>query len=706
MLKDLDYYLVICEKPDAARRIAEAMGEPEELQLDGISIYVVKNSKYLPKIRNGAKDYVICSALGHLYTVDDPTGKRYVYPVFDLNWIPTYIAEKNKDGVKKRISVINKLAKNAKGFIHACDFDLEGETIGYNILKYACDGKENVALRAKFSTLTKDELRKAFEDAEIGLGGNLAEAGRARHIVDFLYGVNVSRALSESFYTANSKYRNVTIGRVQGPALAFVVNREIAIRTFVPTPYWTIIGEFEADGLRLVANYYKDRIDKLRDALDVKISCEGKIGLISKIKKTKVRFSPPTPFNTGDLQKEAYRVFGFSPSQTLRIAERLYLDALISYPRTSSQKLPTSIGYKRILKNLSLIQTYSKFCKELLLKELKPVQGKKDDPAHPAIYPTGELPKRELDEREKKIYDLIVRRFLAVFGDDAIRERVSAEISVNEHKFKLNGRRTVYEGWIKYYRPYTAIEDAPLPELKEGQELMVLSIVVNEKFEQHPPRYNQASLLDKMEKEGIGTKVTRSEIIRTLYDRGYVYGESMNASDVGFAVIESMRKFSPEIIKTEMTRSMERRLEDIELGKEESDYVIEEAINELMPILERIVNEEREIGKGIREAVVRTVRAQNLIGPCPICKVGVLTVIRSKRTKKRFVGCTNYSKGCRASAPLPQRGVIKSTNKTCEECGWPIIYVKLGKIPWKLCVNPNCVSKKKVTQVKAETKKV
>jgi DNA topoisomerase-1 len=180
----------------------------------------------------------------------------------------------------------------------------------------------------------------------------------------------------------------------------------------------------------------------------------------------------------------------------------------------------------------------------------------------------------------------------------------------------------------------------------------------------------------------------------------------MNASDIGFAVVEAMKKFSPEIIKTEMTRSMEKKLEDIELGKANGDHVIEEAINGLIPILERILGEEKAIGKGIREAVVRTVRAQNLIGPCPICKTGMLTVIRSRRTRKRFVGCTNYSKGCRAAAPLPQKGVIKAANKTCEECGWPIIYVKLGRIPWKLCVNPDCPTKKKVTEVKPKAKKV
>jgi DNA topoisomerase-1 len=416
---------------------------------------------------------------------------------------------------------------------------------------------------------------------------------------------------------------------------------------------------------------------------------------VDQVSRRLVKLAPPTPFNIGDLQREAYRAFGFSPSLTLRIAERLYLDALISYPRTSSQKLPPSIDYPKILRGLGRLAPYRQLVQELLAGPLKPREGAKDDPAHPAIYPTGEVPQRELDSRESKLYDLIVRRFFAVFGEEAHQERVRAHILVEGYGFKLAGRRTVKEGWLRYYGLYSGVEEAPIPPLEEGDRLQVVSIDVLEKFERPPPRYNQSSLLQKMEEEGIGTKTTRADIIKTLYDRGYVVGESMEVTDMGFKVVELMKRHSSIIVSTEMTRAIERDLEAIEQGTIRGEEVVERAILSLAEALPQIKGLEVEIGREIRKAVISTVRAQNLLGPCPVCGTGNLTIIRSIRSRKRFVGCTNYSKGCRASAPLPQRGSIKATGKACPHCNWPIIDVFTGRgRPWRLCVNPKCPGKK------------
>ncbi|MBI4258245.1 MAG: DNA topoisomerase I, partial [Thaumarchaeota archaeon] len=417
-----DYNLVVCEKPDAARRIAEALadGKPSRLNIGDIEVFAVQT---------GGESYVICSALGHLYTITDPWGAKTTYPVLDVEWAPTNLVEK-KPQIGRRIRVIEDLAKRAKEFVHACDYDLEGETIGYNILKYACGGKVN-ALRAKFSTLTNEELKEAFSSLKRGLGLRLAEAGRTRHVIDFIWGVNMSRALSESYYSSNRGYKMVSIGRVQGPTLSYVVEREVDIRTHLPTPYWAVTALVEKDTHRLTANYEEPKVLAREEAFRIKKACEGKIGVISNVKTTVVKQPPPTPFNIGDLQHEAYRVFGFAPSQTLRIAEALYLEALISYPRTSSQKLPPSINYSKILHGVSRIDQYSGHALEIANGPLHPRQGGKDDPAHPAVYPTGELPKRTLEARESKLYDLIVRRFFAVFGEDALRERISAVIAVS-----------------------------------------------------------------------------------------------------------------------------------------------------------------------------------------------------------------------------------------------------------------------------------
>jgi DNA topoisomerase-1 len=291
------------------------------------------------------------------------------------------------------------------------------------------------------------------------------------------------------------------------------------------------------------------------------------------------------------------------------------------------------------------------------------------------------------------LFDLILRRFLACFAEDAVRERVAAEIQVGDHLFRTTGRRTLRAGWIRYYTKYTGIEDREIPPLSKGDALSVVKVDCTEKFETAPPRYNQGSLLEKMEKESIGTKATRAETISTLINRGYVSGDSLVATDLGVSVIETMREFCPQIISTALTRETEAALEEVERGESDGTPFIERAIDLLATQIERLKMNELEVGQKMNDSAVQTVMSQSVIGACPMCKTGKLRIIRSFKTKKRFVGCTGYPDGCRASAPLPQRGTIKATNRPCRSCGWPVVYVRTGRYPWRLCVNVGCPSK-------------
>jgi DNA topoisomerase I len=666
--------------------VAEALadGRVESMKLYGVQAF---------SCRNGEKNYVICSALGHLYAVSDSFPRRDVYPTFDLEWFPTSQIEKRSGRGQGRIQAIRKLAANAAYFINACDFDVEGETIGYNVLRYACDGKESVALRAKFSTLTKDELVTAISEAKVDVGTGLAKAGRARHVLDFIWGINISRALAASLSASGASYRTISMGRVQGPTLAFVVEREIAIRNFVPTPYWKIGGVFEKEGSRIEAPHVTAKFLRKAEAESVKSRCEGKTGVVSKLTKSVFKDPPPFPFNTGDLQKEAFRVFGYPPSKTMKLAQRLYLDALISYPRTNSQKLPPTIRYKEILTRLAAFGGYGSLAEELMKGELRPREGEKIDNAHPAIYPTGERPTKALYSEELKLFDLIVRRFFACFAEDAVRERTGAKIQVGEDEFILSGRRTLRSGWIKYYSKYTGIQDRLMPKIREADELSVVKIDCDELFESRPTRFSQGSLLEKMERESIGTKATRADIISTLISRGYVTGNSVEATDLGLSVIEIMKEYSPQIISTSLTRETETGLEEIEGGTGDETELIERSITLLARQTGLLKASEIEIGNEMKRSATDATISQTVIGSCPICKTGRLRIIRSAKTKKRFVGCTNYSTGCRASAPLPQRGTISPKHSVCNDCGWPVVYVRLGRYPWRLCVNMECKSK-------------
>ena len=680
------YTLVICEKPDAARSVSEALaeGESRSEQIEGTTVY---------RFSRKGEHFVVCAAQGHVYGVSDPSAERTVYPVFDIEWYPSDLVDERSASAARRISAVRKLAAGASKFVNACDLDVEGETIGYNLLKYACGGKEKGALRATFSTLTVEDLVKAFDNLKPQVGQELARAGRARHAIDFVWGVNLSRALSQSALVNGHMYRTVSVGRVQGPTLRFLSERELEIREFVPIPHWRVMGTFERDGVKVTAAYARDRIETKIIADKIRRECVGEEAVVASLRRRPVQVGPPAPFNIGDLQKEAYRAFGYTPSRTLQIAERLYLGALISYPRTGSQRLPLSIDYVSVIQGLRRIHEYSAPAAELLKGELKPVQGAKSDTAHPAIHPTGEKPKRPLEASESAIFDLVVRRFLAAFGSSARRELTEATISVGAHRFRLAGGRTVFPGWMKCYGRYAGYRDVEVPSISEGERFRVVDVALEERFEQRPPRYNQSGLLEKMEKEGIGTKATRADIITTLVERGYVSGESMEVTELGLSVVETMTKYAPTIISTDLTREIEGKLEVIEGGRGNEAELMRETVRSIaIQVAELNANEEA-VGREIDSALTATVAKSFVIGKCPVCKAGDLKIIRSRATKKRFVGCSNYSKGCRTSAPLPQKGTIRSASRSCERCSWPIVYVVGGRRPWRLCVNPNCPGK-------------
>jgi len=679
--------LLLCEKPSAARRIARALdekGRPAERRIGRVPYYESERDK---------RSLIVVSALGHLYTVAPKVRDRNVYPVFDFEWVPRHEAERNAKEIEDWIKAISKLSKEADEFILATDYDIEGATLGYTILKYACGGKEKEAKRMKFSTLTTSELRKSYAELLDHIEFPMIEAGICRHLLDAIYGINLSRAMTLAAKRWSGRYATLSTGRVQGPTLKFLVDREREINCFVPVPFWRINAKVEIDGQLFDIEYEKKIIKNQREAAAIIEACKGKKGEIVKVEVREFRQKPPVPFDLGALQREAYSLFRYTPRRTADIAERLYLEALISYPRTSSQKLPRTINYQAILESLGRESRYRKLTKILLEKEeLVPNEGKGYDPAHPAVYPTGNLPERKLSIPERRIWDLVVRRFMAVFGDPAVKQSVKVSINVNGHTFYLRGRRILKEGWIIFYKPFVQIEDVILPPLEEGQLVEIKDLSLEQSFTKPPARYNPSSLLKKMEDEGIGTKATRADIIDTLYTRGYVSGERAVVSELGLDVIDVLSRYCPEVISVEFTRELEKSMENIQNGGEKLENVIEKAVNRLKPVLFRLKENERQVGQELSEAIRETQMSRRILGNCPVCGTGKLIIMRSRRSGKRFVGCTNFFKHlCKTSFPLPQKGTVTPANKVCSSCGFPMVQYKLkGKRPLTFCINLEC----------------
>ncbi|MGC9778371.1 MAG: DNA topoisomerase I [Candidatus Heimdallarchaeota archaeon] len=680
-------YLCISEKPTAAKRIAVALdqaGKPRKLpnprNLAKVPVYECR--------RNGDTIFVI-PALGHLYsTVEDSIGGWH-YPAFSYKWVPSYL-NNPKNKTRPFIAAFKKYSRDIDGVIIATDYDLEGEVIGAAIAKYACNKELTEVKRMKFSTLTKEDIVSSFENLNPTIDINLAHAGFTRHEIDWLFGINLTRALTLSIKHSTGRYKLISTGRVQGPTLKFVADRERNIQTFVPIPRWAIDARIVLEGEDVQLEYNKKFVPTLTEADKIVNDTKGSEGIVSKITSRQLTQNPPLPFNLGSLQSEAYRYFGYSPSRTLRAAESLYLNALISYPRTGSQQFAASINHKPILKNLAKIGLYSDRANKLLsLSKLKPTFGKKKDLAHPPIHPTGKRPAASLSSDAQNVYKLIVCRYLAIFGPPAVKKSLRLDIDFNGHIFHLRGMKVLKKGWLEFYAPFGKVDEVELPDLAEREKVKFASIIHKQSYTQPPARYNPNSLLKKMEEEELGTKATRASIIDILYSRGYIEDESINATDLGFAVIDTLEKNSPDIISIELTRDLEKDMESIATGEKDREIVLMESIKQLKNILESFYKKEKIIGVALQEQVQNLKQRQRMLGLCPVCKQGELIVTRSIRTKKRFVGCTGYYKKlCDWSAPIPQAGYAIPAKKNCKHCGFPMITIrKKGKRPYTICPN-------------------
>lgn len=684
------YTLIVTEKPDAAKRIANALDskhQPQRHLQNGIPYYTAQRNRQL----------VIVPAIGHLYTITQKR-KNSGYPVFEYQWLPRYRAEKKARQTKPWIDAIAKLSQNADMFIDACDYDIEGSLIGYNILKHACNEKHLTAKRMKYSTLTEEELIESYENPLPSLDFPSIEAGQTRHEADWLYGINLSRALTTAYKKQGKRYQILSTGRVQGPALKFLTTREKAITNFKPTAYWQIEANIQIGNRTLKATHAQNPTKTKTLADTILGKCRGKDGYVEKVETRQYALKPPFPFDLGTLQTEAYHFFGYNPKHTLDIAQKLYLNALISYPRTSSQQLPSTINYRAILQNISRARQYRNLTSMLLRQStLKPTNGPKTDSAHPAIHPTGKRTSDDLSTHESNLLDLIIRRFLATFSENATMRTVTATINISDEHFLLKGNHTTAEGWILFYQPYFRTQENPLPLLQEGQQVLNEAVTSQRNYTKPPSRYNPSTLLRKMEQAGIGTKTTRANIIQTLYDRKYIQNENIQPTDLGTKITEILQEQCPTIVSTKLTRQIEDQMTQLQDHTETRENILQTTIQILKPVTATLKQNEEAIGKQLQTAMQRMTTQQRLIGKCPNCKTGNLIIVYSKTTHKRFIGCTNYFKHtCNTSSPLPQKGSIKPTHRKCPTCQWPTIQARtLTNHPWILCVNPTCPTKQK-----------
>lgn len=669
--------LIITEKNTTAKRISTILsgGGARALSKSRNPVYGFKMDG----------DEVHCVGLkGHILKVDFPKEYQQWQDVEPRELIHADIIKTPTN--KTLIKTIQTEAKQADEVIIATDFDREGELIGVDAINKIREVRPDIPVkRARFSALTPSEIKRVFAYLEDPYY-DLASAGEARQDIDLIWGASLTRFISLASTRLGKRF--LSVGRVQSPTLALIVDREKERKAFVPTPFWTLKINCSKDGDIFQATHRTERFLSEEAANGAR----GRLGdraAVTAVKAVERAVNPPTPFNTTGLLTSA-ATLGFSAAKAMSIAENLYMNGYISYPRVDNTVYPPSLDLRGILTELSSSPVFKEQCDLLLAKDkLTPTRGRKQTTDHPPIHPTAAASRGKLADQEWKVYELVVRRFMATLAGKAVVSSMRVDLECGEEPFVARGSRVVEEGWYRFY-PYGRKKEVILPHLEKGEVVPLESPPELKQGEtQPPPRFSQGKLIERMEDLGLGTKSTRHSIIESLYQRGYIYGDPITPTETGTAVTEALRKFAGVISSPEMTSRLEEDMDAIVEGKETRNEVVEKSRDILTTVMDQLENSKHEVAQEIRNGI----KEDRILGTCPNCGSN-LRIVKAKKSKKRFVGCSGYP-DCTTTYPLPQTGTVMPTGETCQECGSPKVkVVNKGRKPWIFCLDPQCPTKK------------
>ncbi|MDR2196780.1 MAG: DNA topoisomerase I [Coriobacteriales bacterium] len=583
------------------------------------------------------------------------------------------------------IRSIRNLAAKATSVIIATDFDREGELIGADALSIVREAAPDVpTTRARYSALTKGEISQAFSEL-VTLDFDLAQAGESRQFIDLIWGAVLTRYLTMAKYSGFGNVR--PSGRVQTPTLALIVAREEERRAFVPEDYWVIKGLFDAAGESFECSHATERFKVKAEAERVMAAVGGFTqGEVTSVERKERRQSPPAPFNTTSLQAAA-AAEGLSPARTMRIAESLYMDGYISYPRVDNTVYPASLDLAATVRMLKGVPVYAP-CASALLERAKSApltatRGKTETTDHPPIHPTGVGDKDKMRPEEWKLYNLVARRFLATLSDSAIVEGTKLVIEVSGEPFVAKGDVLVKAGFREIY-PYGLKKDEQLPRLTQGQTVAFNGATLTQKQTEPPSRYSQGRLIQEMEKLGLGTKSTRHSIIERLIEVRYIQGDPVEPTALGIAVIHALGQFAPRITTPEMTAELEEEMSAIASGASTRDTVVGHSRQLLARIMEELIPRKDEVSEALKDAVTADAR----VGSCPKCGRDLL-MKSSAKTRSNFIGCSGWP-DCDVTYPVPQ-GKIEAVEEACPVCGKPQIKViAFRSKPQTVCIDPAC----------------
>src|SRR5829696_1146501 len=659
--------LVIAEKPSVARDLAGVL--PGSFAQSKDKTHLIGD------------DHVVTWAVGHLVglaepDVYDPKLKKWRFA--DLPIIPDeFKLVPNDERSAKQLRAIHKLMADdeIERIVNACDAGREGELI-FAYLYDLAEVKKPVE-RLWLSSMTKKAISEAFDQLRPGEEMKpLEAAARSRSEADWVVGMNATRAASIRLRAAFDGA--VSLGRVQTPTLALVARREEEIRAFKPEPYWLVEARFEATGERHYSGRYLGgkRLPAEAEATTIVEAVTGQPGEITKLEKKEEREQPQLLYNLTSLQRHANTLYGFSARRTLAAAQRLYEEhKALTYPRTNSRFLTGDMAgeIKPTAELVGRRREYARAAAYVTGLDTLPLGRVVNDAKvtdHHAIIPTkAEHNTDRMSDDDRRVYDMVVRRFLAVFHPDAVFENTRLETTVAEHVFRTRGRVLIEPGWRGVYGEGFEDRsqgdddegaDQTLPKVEEGEAVRTLEVGSEEKETKPPRRYSDASLLAAMETagklvddeelreamkdSGIGTPATRAAIIERLIDVGYIErdGRSLACTEKGLSVVRLLDGHA--LTSPGLTGDWEHRLGRIEVGEETR---------------ERFMNDIAEFARGTvveLDAKLKEVRIPRAnLGPCPVCGQDIV------ENRKGFSCWSREDPGCgfviwksKAGKTLPQ----------------------------------------------------
>ncbi len=665
--------LVITEKFDVALKISTILsnGSSKRSKIDKSPIFEFDF--------NGDK-YTVVGLRGHIIKID--YSERY--KKWDIDTLKSLInGEIIKVVSEKSIfSVITKLSNDADEIIVATDYDREGELIGAEAINFILNQHKIPVKRAKFSSLTRDEIIDSFTHL-IDINWNLAHAAETRQIIDLIWGATLTRFLTLSS-KGNGKHV-LSIGRVQGPTLALLVKRYNEIKNFIPEPRWKIRIRVKAKNVSFDAFHKRGPFTLENEALEImNIIKDSNYGKVTEVNYTDYKEYPPPPFNTTTFLVDATRL-GFSASRAMSIAEKLYTSGYISYPRTDNT-VYSHINFKKHLEKIKTNTFAEEFDLVLSQPDIIPTKGKIKSTDHPPIYPVSKATKKDLSVDEWKLYELVVRRFLATLYRSATVKRAEITLAVGTEPFYYKDYDTIDPGWYKIYI-YSKMKKANLPDVSNEQNFPVEDKELIKEMTKPPSMYSQASLLTEMERLNLGTKSTRPDIIQKLFIRKYLEGGKLIPSASGIAVAESLLKHAPVVTDPAMTAELESEMNSIAENGKEMDVTINDSKIALAKVVDILLTNREKIGTDIENALY----SQHYLGKCPLCKNNLVMRFYNK---KRFIGCSGYPK-CRYTLSIPQNGSIRPSTQKCDLCSSDMIEITTkGAKKEFLCLNSKCIKNK------------